>query len=113
MSAFRLQGDWFRRRFSTAALTAALALLVGVTLVVIPTIRSTEANESGAAKERGEEPSLTGRLDHARHLRLEFCGLATMRACPKPQSLGHAQRPVLEPPSGHRLSNGLLAPLTC
>jgi hypothetical protein len=113
MSGFRLQSDWFRRRFSAATLAAAFALFAGVTLVVIPAIRAAEVGEVGSAKERGEDPPLTSRFDQGRQLGLEYRCFATLRSCPAPQVLGHAQRPILQPPSGHRLPNGLLAPLTC
>lgn len=113
MNGFRLQNDWLQRRFSVVVMTAAMALFASATVVVMPTIRSVQTNGNGPSEERSEEPSVSGRLDHARSLRIDYCRLATMRSCLMPQSLGHAQRPVLEPPSGHRLPNGLLAPLTC
>ncbi len=113
MSGFRLQSDWFQRRFSAAWVTVAMAIFASATVVVLPTIRSAQSNGNGPSEERSEELSVTRRLDHTRSLRIDYCRLGTMRSCLMPQSLGHAQRPVLEPLSGHRLPNGLLAPLTC
>jgi hypothetical protein len=81
--------------------------------VIFPTTRYAESGESGSPKERCEELSVSGRLDQLRRLSLENGRLVASTAVPTWRILGHAQRPVLEPPAGHRLANGLLAPITC
>jgi hypothetical protein len=94
------------------AVIATLSLLAGgVSLVAVPVIQSAEASESGAPKERCEDPTLTARFEHDRLHALER-RVAAFAQSARP-SLGHAQRPVLLPLPGHRLANGLLAPMTC
>lgn len=116
MGVFHLQSGWLRRQISAAVLTVTLPLMTGVlstALLIVPMTRSAESVENGSPKERCEELSPAARLDHGRHLRLEYCRVVNTHALPTQLSLGHAQRPVLDPPAGHRLPNGLLAPLTC
>ena len=83
---------------------------VAILLVAIPVARSAEMNEHGSSRERAEELTLVHRLELDRHLRCENRPAAIMQPA---RSLGHSQRPILDPLSGHRLPNGLLAPITC
>lgn len=97
------------RRLASAMTVIAL-FSTGASVLVIPEIRAAQAGES-ESNERGEDPSLTSRFEHDRLMHLE-CRVAAFVELTRP-NLGHAQRPVIEPHSGHRLSNGLLAPMTC
>ena len=91
---------------------ASLALFGGTALLVaVPLVRASELNEQGSQRERVEEPSLARHVDHDKHLILSS-GVAAFLQPARPL-LGHAQRLVLDPLPGHRLANGLLAPLTC
>jgi len=79
-------------------------------------LRPGESQEDATPAERQEEFTMTGRSDIVRQIKLESRRLAIVFEVPTPASnhLGHAQNAVLLlAPSGHRLSNGLLAPLTC
>jgi hypothetical protein len=73
--------------------------------------RSSENNER--ANERCEELSFAGRIERVRTLAIEHLRESPMRSLAFVPNVGHAQRPDLDPPRGHRLANGLLAPLTC
>jgi hypothetical protein len=86
---------------------------MGGPLVFAPESRSTESQENIPASERSEEFTTLGRFDHERQLKLEQRRLAIIFEVPACSRLGHTQNIVLFVPSGHRLSNGLLAPLTC
>jgi hypothetical protein len=108
------QFGWFQRRFAATAVSFLLTFCCGVlsaAIVIVPTTRYAESGESGSNKERCEELSLNGRLDQLRRMSLENGRLVASTAIPTCRVLGHAQRPVLEPPPGHRLANGLLAPI--
>jgi hypothetical protein len=106
------QSERLGRRRRALTLAASFALFLGgISLLAVPVVRAAEAGESSGSHERNEDPTLTTRFEHDRLLSLEsrvasFLQLA--RPC-----LGHAQRPVLELLPGHRLANGLLAPMTC
>jgi hypothetical protein len=106
------QSEGLGRRRPALALAASLALILGgVSLLAVPVVRATEAGETSGSHERNEDPSLTTRFEHDRLLSLESrvaSFLQLVRPC-----LGHAQRPVLDLLPGHRLANGLLAPMTC
>lgn len=93
-----------------SAITVMAMFATGATVLVVPEIRAAEAGES-ESNERGEDTSLTSRFEHDQLMNLE-CRVAAFVELTRP-NLGHAQRPVIEPHSGHRLSNGLLAPMTC
>src|SRR5690349_3931309 len=97
-------------------LVAALLLLmtgtVGGPLIFLPDSRSGESQETAPTSERNEEFTTAGRLDHERQLKLTQRRLAIIFHVPSAH-LGHTQKIVLPAPSGHRLANGLLAPLTC
>jgi hypothetical protein len=85
--------------------------ILGIFLLVVPVTRSSEINER--ASERCEELSLGGRVERVRSLAIETLRGTPLGALTVVANVGHAQRPILDPPVGHRLSNGLLAPLTC
>jgi hypothetical protein len=100
------------QRQPTLALVVAFAMLMGgATLLAVPVVRATEAGESSGSHERSEDPTLTSRFEHDRLLSLESRVASFLQ--PARTCLGHAQRPVFELLPGHRLSNGLLAPMTC
>ena len=85
---------------------------MGGPLVFAPESRSMETEESVPASERGEEFTAMGRFDHERQMKLEQRQLAIVFEVPSAH-LGHTQNSVILVPTGHRLANGLLAPLTC
>jgi hypothetical protein len=82
-------------------------------LVFAPESRLAEMQENMPAHERSEEYATVGRHDHERQLKLEQRRSAIIFETPACARLGHTQNRVLFAPGGHRLSNGLLAPLTC
>jgi hypothetical protein len=106
----RLQFGPFRKRISAWALSAALVLFGGIMMTAAPVVRSTELNEH-SSRERAEDPTIAHRVELERYLRFANGPDAFLR--PAQLALGHSQRPILEPPAGHRLANGLLAPITC
>jgi hypothetical protein len=107
----RLQIGSIRKRASAWAVSATLALFGGaLMLTAVPLVRSAEMNEPGS-RERAEDPTLAHRVELERYLRFASGPGAFLK--PDRIRLGHSQRPVLEPPAGHRLANGLLAPITC
>jgi hypothetical protein len=86
---------------------------MGGPLVFAPESRSTEeSQESIPTGERSEDFATLGRFDHERHMKLEQRLLAITFEVPS-SHLGPTQNSVMLVPTGHRLSNGLLAPLTC
>jgi hypothetical protein len=95
------------------------ALLIGAMggfggpLLLPPESRAGESQENLPAGDRQEEFTTLGRFDHERLLKLEKRRLAFNFEVADSSHLGHTQNIVLPAPSGHRLSNGLLAPLTC
>ena len=110
MAHARIQSGGFHKGLLVLALLANLSLFGGVVLLVaVPVVRASEMNENG--RERVEEPTVARRIDHDRHLHLENRVAAFLQ--PARPCLGHAQRQVLDPLPGHRLANGLLAPITC
>jgi len=80
--------------------------------LIFPDTRSNESQENAPPSERQEDFTTMGRLDHERLMKLEQRRLAIIFEVPS-SHLGHTQNAVLFAPSGHRLANGLLAPLTC
>jgi hypothetical protein len=106
----------FRRRFSLVSFTAAptiFATLLGVFLVTVPVTRASENNERTDASERCEELKFSNRHDRIRRLAMENLRTTHVRSVVVIPNVGHSQLPDLDPPAGHRLANGLLAPLTC
>jgi hypothetical protein len=97
-------------------LLSALLVVVGVSggpLLIFSESRSGETQENAPPSERQEEFTTQGRFDHERLMKLEQRRLAIIFEVPASSRLGHTQNAVLLAPSGHRLANGLLAPLTC
>jgi hypothetical protein len=85
----------------------------GGPLVFAPGLRLAELQENMPANERSEEFASVVRFDHVRQIKLERRRSAIIFDIPACSQLGHTQNRVLFAPGGHRLSNGLLAPLTC
>jgi len=104
---------WSRLRSAVLSLLLIVGGLGGP-LVFAPESRSSaaESQENIPASERGEEFATLGRFDHERHMKLEQRQLAITFDVPSTH-LGHTQNSVILVPTGHRLANGLLAPLTC
>jgi hypothetical protein len=100
------------QRAILSTLLVAMAGGIGGPLMIFPDSRSSESQENAPPSERQEEFATLGRFDHERHMKLEQRRLAIIFEVPS-SHLGHTQNAVLLAPSGHRLSNGLLAPLTC
>jgi hypothetical protein len=105
------RGHW--RRAGVVGRAWSLAL-IGAFLLAAPAVRAGELNEIGAAKERVEEVSLMARsvglMRTAHHGRREAIIFTTSIQA----RLGRDHQPhEAAPPPGHRLPNGLLAPMTC
>jgi hypothetical protein len=115
MSNFPRKND-SRRRFSLASLAAAptiFATLLGMFLVSVPTTRASENNERVDSSERCEELKFSNRNERVRRLAMENLRGTHVRAIVVTPNAGHSQLPDLDPPAGHRLANGLVAPLKC
>jgi hypothetical protein len=93
------------------AIPLAALLLLGGIGAPLAASRTAELEETCSAKNRVEELSPGQRVSAQRQLRQE-AGRVTAALTPL-ASLGHAQNPVFNSNGGHRLPNGLLAPLTC
>jgi hypothetical protein len=102
---------------SRAAFIAATFVLVlgsmGGPLVASAESRSGESQDNAPANERPEEFTTVNRCDHARQLKLEQLCPAVTHKVSFTSRLGTTLTKALRAPDGHRLSNGLLAPLTC
>jgi len=102
---------------SRAAFVAAAFVLVlgsmGGPLVASAESRSGESQDNAPANERPEEFTAVNRCDHARQLKLEQLRPAIAFALSFDSQVGHTPVAALRAPDGHRLSNGMLAPLTC
>jgi hypothetical protein len=95
-----------------SALLVVMAGGSGGPLLIFTETRSGELQENAPPSERQEEFTTMSRFDHERHIKQEQRQLAIIFEVPSTH-LGHTQNAVLLAPSGHRLANGLLAPLTC
>jgi hypothetical protein len=100
------------QRTVLSTLLVVMAGGIGGPLMIFPDTRSNESQENAPPSERQEEFTTVSRFDHERHMKLEQRRLAIIFEVPS-SHLGHTQNAVLLAPSGHRLANGLLAPLTC
>ena len=102
------------KQMQRALLSALLVVMAGGIggPLIFPDTRSSESQENAPPSERQEEFTTAGRVDHERQIKLEQRQLAIIFEVPSTH-LGHTQNAVLLAPSGHRLANGLLAPLTC
>jgi hypothetical protein len=92
---------------------AVVLLLGGLIAPLVTTSRFSELEENSPVKIRCEEFSLSHRISPQRQLRLETARVFGVHMIFSPRLLGHTQNPVLSAPRGHRLPNGLLAPITC
>jgi hypothetical protein len=100
------------RRLGSISL-AALLLFGGIGTPLVASNRFSELEENSPVKSQFEELSLSHRLCPQRQLRLEARRVSIALPMHTTQPLGHTQNPVLSAVDGHRLPNGLLAPLTC
>jgi hypothetical protein len=108
------QGDFLgRTRAARRRVQAASLALLAAFLLAVPTIRTGETNEVSVAKERVEDAAFTTRTVglmrtavHGRREAIVFTSSIQAR-------LGREQQhqPLLL--AGHRLPNGLMAPMTC
>ena len=87
--------------------------LLGAFLLAVPTVRTNELNEVNTAKERVEDISLVTRsisltrtTNQGRREAIVFTSSIQAR-------LGREQHSQPVPAPGHRLPNGLMAPMTC
>jgi hypothetical protein len=101
------------RRRVRARLQGWLFALLGAFLLAVPTVRTNELNEVNTAKERVEDISLVTRsisltrtTNQGRREAIVFTSSIQAR-------LGREQHSQAVPAPGHRLPNGLLAPMTC
>jgi len=100
----------------SALLAAILAFFAGGMsgpLMSLADSRTSESQENAPGGERSEEPATVNRCDHVRHLRWERLLPAFTSKISVIFDKGHASDVATHVPDGHRLSNGLLAPLTC
>jgi hypothetical protein len=106
----RLQFAAARR---VGAIPLAVLLLLGGLGAPLVASRLAELEETCSAKNRCEEQSLGHRVNMHRQLRLEAGRMTVAPTLLAPRTLGHTQNPVFNALGGHRMPNGLLAPLTC
>ena len=99
--------------YSWFPIALALVLVLSGFGSPFPSMRSAELEESSQCKCQHEELSLVRRAHSQRELQSEARALSTSLAAISAHPLGRAQSPVLSASGGHRLPNGLLAPLTC
>ena len=99
------------RSIGMAALLLLMAGTVGGPLIIFPESRCGDSQESAPASERQEEFTTNGRFDHERQVKIETRRLAIIFGVPS-EHLGHTQNIVLPALGGHRIANGLLAPMT-
>jgi hypothetical protein len=114
MNAALRQSDGRNSRRNIARVRSWLLVLSTLFVFLVPTIRASEMNEPGSSKERVEDATFTTRtaslLRSALHGRRE----ALVFASSIQARLGREElRPQPAPFAGHRLPNGLLAPMTC
>lgn len=101
------------RRRCSLRLQRLLFAVLGSLLLVVPTIRTSELNEIGSANERVENVALTSSADNLRRTTIHGRREAILFTSSIQSRLGRGQHVELLSPDGHRLSNGLLAPMTC
>jgi hypothetical protein len=100
----------------SALLAALLAFFAGGMsgpLLTLADGRSSESQENAPGSERTEELATVNRCDHVRHLRWERLRPAVTSKISVFFDKEHASDVATHVPDGHRLPNGLLAPLTC
>jgi len=87
--------------------------LIGTCLLVMPAARIGDWNEIGTAKEQIEDSSLLVRGQSLRRTALHGCREVLVFNSSIQARLGRAERWEPVRLKGHRLPNGLLAPMTC
>jgi hypothetical protein len=105
-----------RQRGSVAVLVAGpvlAGLLMTVFQVAVPMIQAAENGERTNSSERSEELTIASRHERARRLAELHLHTTQFRAVMVVMNIGRTQLPDLDPSAGHRLANGLLAPMTC
>jgi hypothetical protein len=91
-----------------------LFALLGSLLLSVPTIRTSELNEISSANERVENVAFASRPESLRRTTQHGRREAIVFTSSIQARLGREQRTEsLSPSDGHRLPNGLLAPMTC
>jgi len=120
ISVLRLDATVFRKQFQFAtarklsAFPLALVLLFGgIGSPLISSARSVELEERAPVQSQFEELSFAHRVNPLHQLRQDAGRLPNVLAVCAQQPLGNGQNPIFNSLSGHRLPNGLLAPLTC
>ena len=101
------------RRRHSLRLQRLLFVVLGSLLLVVPTIRSSELSEIGSPNEQVENVLCTASKDTLRRTNIHGRREATLFTSSIQSRLGRRQHVELLSPNGHRLSNGLLAPMTC
>jgi hypothetical protein len=99
------------RRLRAAVQAWSLALLASF-LLAVPTVRTNELHEIGAAKERVEDATLVTRATSKRACQDVRCDVAVHAASIQTR-LDRQRRVEPSHVDGHRLANDLLAPMTC
>jgi hypothetical protein len=101
-----------RRRSSR--LQGWMFALLGSFLLAVPTIRTSELSEVTSANERVENIAFASRPESLRRTSQNGRREAIVFTSSIQARLGREQRnESLAPLNGHRLPNGLLAPMTC
>jgi hypothetical protein len=114
MAASRNQHDGRNLRRTIARVRAWSLALATLFVFLVPTIRASEMNETGSPKERVEEVSFVTRTSSLLRTALHGRREATVFTSSIQARLGREERrPEPVAFDGHRLPNGLLAPLTC
>jgi hypothetical protein len=113
MTILSSQRDLLRTRPFHARVQAWAFAILGTLLLAVPTVRTNELNEIGSSQERVEDISLVTSVvslkrttNHGRREAIVFTSSIQAR-------LGRDRHPRRVPASGHRLPNGLMAPMTC
>ncbi len=99
----------------TFALVRSWSLVLATLFVfLVPTIRTSEMNETGSPKEQVEEVSFVTRTTSLLRTALHGRREAIVFSSSIQARLGREElRPEPVALAGHRLPNGLMAPLTC
>jgi hypothetical protein len=113
MTIFSSQRDLLRPRPIHARIQGWAFAILGTLLLAVPTVRTNELSEVGSAQERVEDASLVTSIvslkrttNHGRREAIVFTSSIQAR-------LGRDRHPQRVPAPGHRLPNGLMAPMTC
>lgn len=90
-----------------------LLALGAVLLLVVPTVRTSELSEVETATQRVEIAATETRTVNLKRQTLHGRQERVVFTASHPFLLGHAQQVSPALASGHRLANGLMAPMTC